>query len=241
MKVLVIEDEMIIAEDIRMMLENLGYEVVGVALDYDEAVELLDESTPDIVLSDIALGGAKDGVDLGRLIKDNYDMPFIFVTSHSDKSTLDRAKAVKPNGYLVKPFDANDLYAAIEVALANFSSAVEKVEDSDGNSGYLIKDAVFVKDQNHFIKVAVNDLLWMKSEGNYLELHLSDKRIVIRSSLKDFMDLLSNPKFFRIHKSYAINLDKLVAINSASVSVDESVLPVGRNYRDDLLNKLNTA
>lgn len=242
-RILVIEDELIIAEDMRMMLEDLGYEVVGTALDYSEAIEFLNTASPDIVLSDIALGGAKDGIDLAREIRETYELPFIFVTSHSDKSTLDRAKSVKPNGYLVKPFEADDLYTSIEIALFNYSQdEEEEIESTVEEPGsVLVRDSIFIKEGHLFVKLQVQDLRWLKSEGNYLELYTDQKRFVIRSSLKDFLNKLTSTTVFRVHKSYAVNLEHVAAINHAAVMVGEESIPMGRNYREQLLAHLNTA
>lgn len=242
-KILVIEDELIIAEDMRMMLESLGYEVVGTALDYAEAIECLDNSNADIVLTDIALGGARDGVELARVIRNKYQLPFIFVTSHSDKSTLDRAKSVQPMGYLVKPFEAEDLYACIEVALAKFE-AVDPQEDflkEYETPGVLLKDCIYVKEGHLLVKVVLNELLWIKSEGNYLELHTKNKRHVIRSSMKEFMNKLPANHFFRVHKSYAVNLERMDAINNLAVLVQGEAIPMGREFRELLLMQLKTA
>lgn len=239
--ILLIEDELIIAEDMRMMLEGLGYEVAGIAADYTEALELLENQKPDIVLADIMLGGSKDGVDLAKEIRSKYELPLIFATSHSDKATLERAKEVKPNGYLVKPFDEKDLFAAIEVALANFTGTEINSEEPDGGKeGMLVHDSVYVKERYHFVKVDLNELLWIMVDGNYLELHTENKRYVIRSSLRDFLDKLHIQRFHRVHKSYAVNLERIDAVNSEGVIVGEATIPMGRNFRDDLLQKLNT-
>ncbi|MEZ4721485.1 MAG: response regulator [Flavobacteriales bacterium] len=239
--ILLIEDELIIAEDMRMILEGLGYEVLGIATDYSEAMELLEQNTPDIVLADIMLGGSKDGVDLAKEIRKKYELPLIFATSHSDKFTLDRAKEVKPNGYLVKPFDEKDLFAAIEVALANFAGAELNTQHA-GNEpeGMLVRDSVYVKERHHFVKVNLNELRWIMVDGNYLELHAEHKRYVIRSSLRDFLDKLRIPRFHRVHKSFAVNLECIDAVNSDGIIVGNTTIPMGRNYRDDLLQKLNT-
>jgi two-component system, LytTR family, response regulator LytT len=244
LKILIVEDEAIIGEDMRMMLEDLGYSVTGVALDFDEAIEHLENTRPDIVLSDIALGGAKDGIDLAKEIRENYQLPFIFVTSHSDRTTLERAKKHQPNGYLVKPFDSNDLFTSIEVAFANYMGQNDEDEDEiseiDSSSGFLLKDCIYVKDTHLFVKVPLHDLLWIKSEGNYLELHTLEKRHVIRSSLKEFMEKLPESQFFRVHKSFGINLKHVDAIDNALVIVAGESVPMGRNYRDLLLKYLNT-
>lgn len=246
LKILIVEDEAIIGEDMRMMLEDLGYSVTGVALDFDEAIEHLEATKPDIVLSDIALGGVKDGIDLAQEIKEKYQIPFIFVTSHSDRTTLERAKQHQPNGYLVKPFDSNDLFTSIEVAFANYvgqnvdNEEAEEQQELDSSSGFLLNDCIYVKEGHLFVKVPLKDLLWIKSEGNYLELHTLERRFVVRSSLKEFMEKLPDPQFFRVHKSFAINLKHVDAIDNAIVIVAGETIPLGRNYRDLLLKYLNT-
>jgi len=96
-RILIIEDEFIIAEDIAETLRGLGYEVVGNATNYYEAIKMLDEKTTDVALVDINLGDKKDGIDVGTAIKERYKLPFIFITSHADKNTVDRAKNLKPN------------------------------------------------------------------------------------------------------------------------------------------------
>ena len=121
-KVGVVEDELIIAYNIIDALEELGYSSVGPVTNFTEGIELIKNEQPDILLLDIILSGNKDGIDLAWHIKENYNIPFIFLTSHADKSTVDRAKLVDPPAYLVKPFNKDELYSAIEIALFNFSS-----------------------------------------------------------------------------------------------------------------------
>ena len=221
-----------------MMLENLNYEVVGVALDYAEAVQLLDQTQPDIVLSDIALGGEKDGVDLAELIVKDYKLPFIFITSHSDKTTLDRAKEVKPNGYLVKPFEQKDLYTSIEIAIANFSGTNAEEAESD-EAGFIVNDAIYIKDGHALVKMILKDLIWIKSEGNYIELHQTQRRKVIRSTMQQFMNKLPE-NFFRVHKSYAVNLHHVESINGLEILIGDEVVPLGRAHKDKLVSRLNT-
>ena len=240
LKLLIIEDELIIAEDLRMTLVSLGYEVVGVATSYDEAVGLLGSTSPDLVLSDIALGGEKDGIDLATMIRDKYQLPLVFLTSHSDKQTLTRAKTVKPNGYLVKPFEAEDLYTSIEVALVNFSGISPSEDSGVSTDGLLVKDSIYVKDGTYLKKVVLDDLCFLKAEGNYVELHVGDRRFVVRSSMREMLEKLPVNRFIRVHKSFAINIQKVEAINNLTVVVGDEVIPMGRNFRETLLNHLNT-
>ena len=118
-KIIIVEDELIIAEDMKEMLLNMQYEVIGIANGCDEAEQILSRDIPDIALIDINLRGDEDGISLAMSIRKRYDIPIIFITSFSDKATVERAKQVKPNGYIVKPFEKEDLYTTIEIALDN--------------------------------------------------------------------------------------------------------------------------
>ena len=120
-KVLVVEDEPLIAEDIREFLTNVDYDVVAVAHNKEAALKSLKNSCPDIVLLDINLDHSMDGIDIAHQINTHYQVPFIYLTSYSGKAVVSDAKQTRPMGYIVKPFDEADLYTAIEVALYNHS------------------------------------------------------------------------------------------------------------------------
>lgn len=120
-KILVVEDDVFIAQDISEQLESLGYHLAGLAYNAEEAYELLSEDLPDLVLLDVHLGDGEDGINIAEKIRDTYQVPFIFLTSFSNKSVLDRAKPTHPMGYIVKPFNDSDLFTSIEIALYNYS------------------------------------------------------------------------------------------------------------------------
>lgn len=116
-KILLVEDDDIIAKVEDWRLKNLGYEVAGRAISGAEAMELVVNTKPDLVLMDINIQGEVDGIETAKRIKKQFSIPVVYVTSHSDGPTLDRAKATQPDGFVVKPFDDNDLRVAIELAL----------------------------------------------------------------------------------------------------------------------------
>lgn len=118
---LIVEDEPLIAADLAATLDTLDYAVTGIAHDYEEAAGLLARKLPDAVLLDIGLGSRDDGIALGELIRQQYRLPFVYLTSYADRATLDRAKKTEPAGYLVKPFDEKSLFATLEVALYTFA------------------------------------------------------------------------------------------------------------------------
>ena len=115
-KILIVEDQLIITMDLEYMLEELGYEVCGICTTYEDAVSAIKVGQPDLLLVDIILSGQKTGIDLAHEINQTYRIPFIFLTSHADRSTIEAAKSTKPAGYIVKPFNRNDVYASIEIA-----------------------------------------------------------------------------------------------------------------------------
>jgi CheY-like chemotaxis protein len=116
-KILLVEDDDIIAKVENWRLKNLGYEVTGRAVSGAEAMDLVVKTRPDLVLMDINIQGEMDGIETAKRIKKQFSIPVVYVTSHSDGPTLDRAKATQPDGFIVKPFEDNDLRVGIELAL----------------------------------------------------------------------------------------------------------------------------
>lgn len=115
--ILLVEDDDIIAKVVEWRLKNLGYRVCGRAITGAEAMEMVVNHKPDLVLMDINIKGEIDGIETARMIKKGFNIPVIYVTSHSDGPTLERARESKPDGFIVKPFDDNDLRVAIGLVL----------------------------------------------------------------------------------------------------------------------------
>jgi two-component system response regulator LytT len=235
-KILIVEDELIIAEDIRSELGDLGYEVAAIATSYEEALDMLRDHQPDVMLIDIVLSGDKDGIELAGAIREIAELPLIFLTSHSDAGTVERAKQVRPDAYIVKPFEKADLYTAIEIAFSNYADKIHPAEKEPENekSNYILKDSIFIKKDYILIKVRFNEIKWLKSEGNYIELHCPDKQHLVRSSLRDFLDKLPSFTFIQTHKSFAINVNHIDSINHANINIGKDVIPIGRTFLDPI-------
>lgn len=116
-RVLIVEDEPLIAEDISDFLGDINYFPAGIAYDSETALDMLINRHPDIVLLDITIEGSINGIEIAHIIRKKYNIPFVFLTSHSDKNTLDKAKLTLPYGYIVKPFNEKDLLSTLEMAL----------------------------------------------------------------------------------------------------------------------------
>jgi len=120
-RIIIIEDEAIIAEEIKSTLNILGYKVVGHAMNGDKALDLFASTEADLILLDISIKGTLSGIDLANIIKEKYQVPYVFLTSFSDKHTLEKVKETTPYGYILKPFTDNDLKVNIEMALSRYN------------------------------------------------------------------------------------------------------------------------
>jgi DNA-binding LytR/AlgR family response regulator len=238
LKIGVVEDELVIGRTILNTLEELGYTHCGPAISYTEAMEMLDQNKPDLLLLDIQLSGKKDGIDVAEKINELYRLPFIFLTANSDGETIDRAKKVKPHAYIVKPFTKDELFAAIEIAFSNFTGN-RPAEKAGLENAYPVKDHMFVKDGYVFRKIQFNELSHIESDANYLILHLSgQKKVMVRASLNEFSANLDPNTFIRVHRSYSVNIHQVDDISPTDVLVNGIKVPIGKSYRDDFLKAL---
>lgn len=234
-KILVVENEVIIADNICDTLDALGYEALEPAMNFTEAIKTIEEESPDIAILDIQLSGSKTGIDLAETIRKEYNFPYIFLTSNSDVATVNEAKKVSPSAFLVKPYTKEELYTSIEIALYNYSQKNDKIIDIN----LVIKDALFFKEKGVFNKLLFKDILYIKSEHVYVELILNNnKSQVLRVSLNDIITKMSS-QFIRVHRGYIINLDYLENIDANSLKINKQIIPIGKKYREDLLSRIN--
>ena len=224
--ILIVEDELLIAEHISRILQSAGYSNIHVAINVDEAVSIIRDQTPQVVLTDIMLGSSKTGIDLGSLLQNDYKLPFIYITSHSDPEILSKAKHTHPNAYLVKPFKKEDLLVAIELALFSAETVAKPKETQN----------LFIKDGHAMAQIPLDDILYLEAQGNYTLLftHNGKKRL-IRSVITDIHEQLPTEDFLRVHRSFVVNKKHITEYKSSMIHLKEIQLPVGRTYKE-LLN-----
>ena len=250
-KILIVEDNVIIADDMQSMLEEIGYEIVDNVIVYEQAEKVLKANQVDLVLIDIILASDKTGIDLGKHIRVNYNIPFIFVTSNSDRATVENAKLVKPNGYLVKPFEQQDLYTSIEIALSNFnydekadsqsnSKGALDEQDDKSVSNAILKDSIFVKKKHLYYRIPFIDIQFIKADNVYLEVHTADKKFLVRSPLKEYLKKLPYNKFYRSHKSYIVNIDYIEAINYKDIMINNRLIPISKEFKKFIISAMNS-
>lgn len=233
LKIGIIEDDLLIAESIFITLQQLGYSPLRPVRTYTDALNMIRTNSPDLLLLDIIIDSAQDGIELAATVNREFGIPFIFLTANSDASTVNRAKEVSPFAYLVKPFTENDLYSSIEIAVSNFNNQ-KKVHPETPSK---LNDTLFVKEGEVYRKIAADDILYIESDNVYLHIHTATKSYLVREKLDDFITKLSSKDFVRVHRSYAINFNQLDAIHDLTVIVKGKEIPVSRNYRSELLQR----
>ncbi len=153
-KIMVVEDEIVVAMELQSRLTALGYTVTGIVAGGEDAVDLAEKAMPDLVLMDVKLAGDIDGVETARVLRERHNIPVVYVTAHADDDTLQRAKHTYPLGYIVKPFSDSDLRATIEVALCKHGEDTRVRKDSECFSATLdiLGGAVIVADADGVIR-----------------------------------------------------------------------------------------
>ena len=370
---MIVEDEIIVAKDIQRILKKLGYEAFDPFSQGKKALDAIEKLCPDLILLDINLKGSElDGIQVAEQIHQSYQIPFIFLTAFSDKPTLEKAKLTEPYGYIIKPFEEDDIRTAIEVAYYKYTKdleiqnkgnrfaialdsldvaviitdasekiifmnkmaetltgslkqevlgkdvslamkncsletreaiktlahtvvgSVQKKENdselsiSNGIAEHRVsvntfpiltvnnkingcafvlttpgsKDAVhetsadknlfnfleniyannsfFVKKDSRFVKVNFQDILWIEALDNYVIIKTSSKeQFILHSSMKDIEAKLPQLNFARVHRSYIVQIEKISALEENACIIDGSRIPIGKSYKDNLMNRLN--
>jgi PAS domain S-box-containing protein len=370
LRVMIVEDEMIVAKDLQRILKKLGYDTTDPFSAGRKALEQLEFLRPDFILLDINLKGDMDGIQLAQHVLQDYGIPFIFITAFSDKNTLNRAKTVEPYGYIIKPFSEDDIRTSIELALYKhgkdvehrsksntFADALDNIEqgiiitdalrkiifinraaetltgtlksevtgtdvasaiklfdepsktsfmqlfdgdDKEGgnknrtvpvslsngngigkitvntfpvktsterNSGTALvlttgsatiaegnteknlmnfleniysSTGFFIKKDTKFVRVNYRDILFVEAMDNYVILKITGgEQYVIHSSMKDVESRVPQLTFARVHRSYIVQLEKIQSIEENILVVEGHRIPIGKSYKDSLMERLN--
>lgn len=127
-RIMIVEDNLLVAEDLKTTLIRLGYHVAAIAKSGEQALMAAEKQVLDMVLMDLQLGAGMNGIDTAAVLRKKYQYPVIFLTAYADEETIRRAKVVEPHGYIVKPFDEKELKSTIEVSLYKQQSELKIIE-----------------------------------------------------------------------------------------------------------------
>ena len=225
--ILIVEDDGLIAQNIKLQLENFGYSIAGIFYKYNTAIKAINETAFDVLITDINFGNGieeKSGIQLAEQVKQNKNCPVIFLTAYSDKDTIKKATAVNPSAYLVKPVSAANLFAAVQLAVDNFNKketvSSEKIETPD---------YFFVKKGSKLIKIFWENIYHLEYVKNYVKIKTAESNSVflIRGSLSQILQNM-------LPAAYKNNF---VKISRSEVIAKSCITKIGKEYIDTTYGK----
>ncbi|HAD95875.1 MAG TPA: hypothetical protein DCG19_00640 [Cryomorphaceae bacterium] len=239
-RVLILEDQKLhLAKALKFCKDN-GYETVGHTNNAEEAFRLVFALKPDVALVDIRLKGERSGIDFATSIRKEKDLAIIFVTSLISDEVLRQASEVQPEAYLVKPYDAASLKAAVELAVYQGENSKKTGIPAMAEAEQTHPDHLFVKIGKMFKKLAYKDVNLIKTtRDKYIDIHLSSGRTVsVRKSLNQMEELLP-AYFWRVHRNHIVNSRKIEGVDTGwnHVQVGDEEVSIGRSYRKDISEK----
>jgi len=237
-KILIVEDEMIIAANISLQLSTLGYEVSGIIPRGEEALLHIKQNQPDIVLMDIQLKGELNGIETAQLMQQEYDIPIIYLTANADDSHFEKAKTTRPYAFISKPFKKLDLQRAIELTINHIQ--IKELTSDSSISPFILSDCIFVRSHEKMVKVHIKDILYIEAERNYCRIHSKDKEYLLVITLKDLDEKLPQEHFLRIHRSFIVNISQIDEIANTHVVISKKAIPISKPLKDELLKRLQT-
>lgn len=200
--VLIVEDEIIIANKIGLHLEQLGYVVVGMLPRGEQAVLHCRKAPPDILLLDINLKGNIDGIETARILeKEGIHIPTIYLTANTDPATFERAKNTRPHAFLGKPYDQTELHRAISLAVQrHHAPAAAPTTSLKPDDSQLLSDRIFVRHKDHMVKLFLKDIQYISAERAYCHIHACDAEYLLSIPMGKLADQLHSPDFLRVHR-----------------------------------------
>ncbi len=240
-KILVVEDELLVAMDIEESLTSLGYIVQNTVDTGLLAIEEVEKNLPDLILMDINLKGEMSGIEAAKIISSKNDVPVVYLTANADLSTINQAKVALPYGYIIKPFVDKDLQTNIEIAIFKFISDMKfKLESEQFNTFFDLKDhennQLIVHAQAGLEKINIDKVYFLEEQGDNTVLHLLDEEIIIEKSLQATYDLFPKADFVQISKHFIINNSKVFIVKFPEVIIADkmSVITVDPEFESSL-------
>ncbi len=246
MKILIIEDEFILATDLSEILTSEGYEVVFIADNGQDAIDFYQKNEVDLVLCDISIKGSLDGIEtVGKLIA-LKSAPIIYLTALTDAETIERAKKTFPSAYIPKPFNIINLRMAIEMAINNFafradSPTIKILKDDKENTQkeviLQVNDAIFIKQNYQFVKFPLSEILYLEADNTYTTIITLQKKYALRQTISHVLERLPMKNLVRVHRSFVVNINKIDSFNEHEITIGNFQIPLSRSFKDEFMKQ----
>lgn len=230
-QILAVEDDPIHIRNLKMFAEELNYHIIDIVDNAKQALEILKNHQPDVLLVDIKIKGDMNGIDFAQEVQKQYSLPIIFITSYVSDNFFNEAKKAKPTAYLNKPYTEKDLQHAIELAVQDNKKIHMSTED---------ETSFFVKIGNHLKRIYSTDVVFIEVVDKYCTINTANKQYHVKMSLTDLRKKLPVDQFIKVHRSFLINLKKIHKIDTVNNKIisGKHQIPISRNHKNELLQKI---
>ncbi len=215
-RTLIVEDEVIIAESIKIHLKEIGFENIRMVHDRESAELLIDQWDPEVVLLDIHMEKEDDGIHLGMLLQ-KMQIKYMYITANTDHVTVKKILGTKPVGFISKPirFDEFEIHISMLMNQYEPKTGGNILELSNGSEKIQFKE---------------NELIYLRSYRNYVEVYLDSNRIVIRNTLDNCLLEIQSPNVIRVHRSYVVSTNRIQKIAGYEIHLKNVKIPVSRLF-----------
>ena len=232
-KIFIVEDEPILVEQMKILLEDLGYWVVGNADNGNTAISRIISVEPDVIIMDISIKGILTGIDIGLELKaQGFKGGIIFLTSLDDDTVFDAARDVIPFDYLIKPVGRSKLRRTLELLLTSRNILEEGVRNG----------VVILKEKNELHKIVVEDIKYIEVQDKICLISIEGRKeaVEIRIGLTELLGSLKSADFIKVHRSYVVNENHIESydITRNLIVLRGGKVPVSRTYKEELLKRL---
>jgi two-component system response regulator LytT len=231
-----IDDEPLALGLVKKFIEQTEFLTLKGAYDSPlQAIQVLQKEQIDLVFLDIQMSDLT-GIDLAKLLADQDQKPLIIFTTAFDQFAIEGYK-LDAVDYLLKPFNYQEFLRA-----AMKAQSQHKLRNQSMQSAERSKDYIFLKVEYQLIKVTLADILYVEGLKDYVKVHVTTQSnpIISLSTLKSMEEALPSDRFYRIHRSYIVNLEKVHAISKSSLEIDKKVLTISENYRAEFHRKIGS-
>ena len=241
LKILIVEDEILVATDIEESLLSLGYYVLNAVATGKAALHEVEKNLPDVILMDIMLKGDLTGIETANLIRQKHDVPIIYLTANADMSTINKAKISLPYGYIIKPFTDKDLQTNIEIARFKFENDLKmKMESDQFNQIFGLgkdkKDTIIIQGKNGLEKIRPDDIYFIEGTASGSILYLLDDEIAAEKKLDNIGELFHGDDFLQINEMFIVNINKVFIAKFPEIIIADkmNVLSVDDDKKEQL-------
>lgn len=237
-KVLIAEDQKNIEISLRNRLVKLGFDVIDLVDSPRKLIDVLDQRRADIVITDLFPGHESGGVNLAKVIREQYQTAILFLSSEQSVKYLPLFESINGITFLQKPAGDLELKINIDSAIENFKLSFQRKYT---HSADLFNDYIFVRADYKLNRIRVIDIYFIEAKKDYITINTSDNVYTVHSTMRDIMNALPDLHFIRIHRSYIVNIDRIFSIKYPDLLVENKMkmLPIGGLYRKELFDKLN--